>query len=52
METNNVRELAQFLDELIQNENFRNQLSAKAIEVREIYSFEKVAKMVEQFIPA
>jgi glycosyltransferase involved in cell wall biosynthesis len=52
VETNNVTELAQSLDELIRDENFRKQLAAKAIEVRERYSFEKVANMVEQFILA
>ena len=51
VETNNVKELAQSLDELIQNEVLRNQLAGKAIEVREKYSFERGAKMVEKFIP-
>ena len=52
VETNNETELAHSLDELILDEVFRNKLAAKAIDVREKYSFEKVAKMVEQFIPA
>jgi glycosyltransferase involved in cell wall biosynthesis len=52
VETNNVKALAQSLEELIQNEVFRNELATKAIEVRGKYSFERVAKMVEKFIPA